>query len=139
MSEPRTGLFPTFLQPLWRHRKRGSYYSGIGIASVQAATPIPEGALVKVYLGEDGDLWVRAVTEFDDGRYEEIERTHPNYIEASEKPTISILIRQKVGGHMRTIARAISFEQWTQRATDGGDQIILSHIQSALDALTGKA
>lgn len=53
---------------VWRHKKRGTVYREILHAEVQAAEPIPEGAKVVVYQGQDGRYWAREYHEFNDGR-----------------------------------------------------------------------
>lgn len=60
-------------QPRVRHLKRGSEYAVIGEASVQASSDIAEGDRVMVYRGLTTDqLYVRPVTEFNDGRFEKL-------------------------------------------------------------------
>lgn len=58
--------------PRWRHKKRGTVYTEIGRARVQAASdgPIGEDDAVVVYRSEDGTLWAREQSEFEDGRFE---------------------------------------------------------------------
>ncbi|MFC0407958.1 hypothetical protein [Roseomonas elaeocarpi] len=56
----------------FRHRKRGTTYTFVGIASVQAAREIKEGHCLAVYRGTDGRLWVRPPGEFFDGRFERL-------------------------------------------------------------------
>ena len=59
----------------WRHRKRGSEYTEIGRAVLQASTgPVGEGATLVIYQNVSGKLWAREQTEFEDGRFEEITR-----------------------------------------------------------------
>ena len=58
----------------FRHLKRGSAYTAIGVASVQTETPITEGARLVVYRGADGALWARPENEVLDGRFEELAR-----------------------------------------------------------------
>ena len=57
----------------FRHRKRGSKYVVLGQAKAQSATPIPEGAMVIVYMGHDGAWHVREWSEFHDGRFEQLD------------------------------------------------------------------
>lgn len=57
----------------WRHVKRGSEYDLLGIAQVQASTPIVEPQMVAVYRSvREGELWVRPADEFTDGRFEPV-------------------------------------------------------------------
>lgn len=56
----------------WRHKKRGSFYTEVGIASVQSAHPIVEGDRLVIYLNEAGELWARPQAEFEDGRFEKV-------------------------------------------------------------------
>jgi hypothetical protein len=59
----------------WRHVKRGSIYTEVGRAELQAATAniIEEGTTLVIYRGEDGKLWARGEDEFTDGRFERID------------------------------------------------------------------
>lgn len=52
----------------YRHRRRGSLYEMIGLASVQGV--VEEGNYAVIYRGEDDRLWVRDRNEFFDGRFE---------------------------------------------------------------------
>lgn len=58
--------------PRWRHRKRGSTYRQVCLASLQASSPCEESAVLVVYQGEDGRYWARPHDEFHDGRFEDI-------------------------------------------------------------------
>lgn len=60
-------------RPVWRHRKRGSIYSKVGSAIVQAETPLQDGDITTLYQGVDGKWFVRPPTEFEDGRFEPLE------------------------------------------------------------------
>lgn len=55
-----------------RHVKRGTEYTVLGQAQMQAAEPVREGEMVIVYRGADGALWVRPTDEFRDGRFEAV-------------------------------------------------------------------
>ena len=61
-------------RPKWRHRKRGSEYAEIGIAELQNSTGpvLTDGDAMMVYRAQDGSLWVRAIREFMDGRFESL-------------------------------------------------------------------
>jgi len=57
----------------WRHKKRGTIYERVGQAQVQCPkdAPLTDYEVVEVYRDvNDGELWVRRVSEFHDGRYE---------------------------------------------------------------------
>jgi len=57
--------------PTHRHLGRGTTYEVIGEARLQQAGqfgPV-EGDSITVYRGEDGQLWCRAQSEFEDGRF----------------------------------------------------------------------
>lgn len=57
--------------PRWRHKKRGTTYIVVGQAQVQADEPLTDYEIVTVYRCEQtGDLWVRRISEFMDGRFE---------------------------------------------------------------------
>lgn len=62
----------------WRHKKRDTLYVELGRAELQVSTypgnvELSEGAVLVVYQGVDGKLWVRTEAEFNDGRFEEVE------------------------------------------------------------------
>jgi len=61
---------PVAWQPTHRHIKRGSTYSAIGPALLQASAPCVEPDEMMVYRAESGELWVRPLAEFTDGRFE---------------------------------------------------------------------
>ena len=62
--------------PRYRHKVRGGNYKLVGTAQVQAPedAPLTDYEIVQVYVGEDGEMWVRRRSEFFDGRFEEIQR-----------------------------------------------------------------
>jgi hypothetical protein len=54
----------------WRHKKRGSTYTEICRAELQADRDVIEGFTMIVYRCDDGKYWVRWEEEFEDGRFE---------------------------------------------------------------------
>jgi hypothetical protein len=57
----------------WRHKQRGTTYAVEGIAMLQTAEPLSDYTQLIVYRCErTGDLWARSVSEFRDGRFEQI-------------------------------------------------------------------
>jgi hypothetical protein len=63
-SPPVVGWRPTH-----RHVARGGEYQVIGEAQVQTVTGLCDYDVVTVYRDAEGGLWVRATSEFDDGRF----------------------------------------------------------------------
>lgn len=55
-----------------RHKKRGSEYRVLGQAQVQCSDGLTDYEVVTVYVGTDGEMWVRRKSEFEDGRFEAI-------------------------------------------------------------------
>lgn len=57
----------------WRHKKRGSTYVEIGRGKMQVAADsslLDEEPIVIYRSEQDGSLWARPVTDFEDGRFE---------------------------------------------------------------------
>lgn len=70
----------------WRHQKRGSSYAEIGRATAQSAIPIREGDTVVVYVADvDGSINVRKDTEFEDGRFEQLDLARPRDTDETAK------------------------------------------------------
>lgn len=64
-------------RPTHRHRKRGTLYEVLGDAVLQSASDVRDDHPLIVYRGEDGQLWARPPTEFNDGRFEELSASQP--------------------------------------------------------------
>lgn len=64
---------PEVCMPTHKHLKRGTNYQLLSTkATIQTDTPLTDHDEVAVYKGEDGKLFVRPVSEFEDGRFERI-------------------------------------------------------------------
>lgn len=94
--------------PTHRHVKRGTDYRVIGEAEAQvssapfvdamgAYSQLREGDRFMVYEGRDGKLWLRRVSEFNDGRFEALSQPAPEPVAGGKvvglAPT-SIVIRR---------------------------------------------
>jgi hypothetical protein len=56
-----------------KHKKRGGTYEVVGYGEIQTDTPLGDYAKVVVYRDETaGHIWIRPVSEFGDGRFEEL-------------------------------------------------------------------
>ena len=65
--------------PTHRHKKLGSEYEVIGEATLKIDTTfLTNGEQVAVYRDVAGKLWVRSVAEFNDGRFETINKENEN-------------------------------------------------------------
>ena len=66
-------------RPTHRHRKRGTTYRILGTARLQAARTgsVEECFALTIYEGEDGQRWAREADEFEDGRFERLDRPTP--------------------------------------------------------------
>jgi hypothetical protein len=56
----------------WRHKKRGTTYTEVGRGLLQMAytDSLTDNDLMVVYRDQAGSLWMRAESEFNDGRFE---------------------------------------------------------------------
>lgn len=59
----------------YRHKKRGSRYAEIadGILQVEEGTILIDGDVLKAYVDDEGRVWFRELSEFNDGRFEELD------------------------------------------------------------------
>ncbi len=71
----------------YRHKKRGTVYTEIGRAELQMASELVDGAELVVYRGDDGKLWAREVSEFLDGRFEELPAETPPCTQSPARPS----------------------------------------------------
>lgn len=64
----------------WKHKKRGTTYNEIGRGRLQSNDPggLTDLEVMVIYQGEDGNLWVRDQTEFEDGRFERLSPSFDN-------------------------------------------------------------
>ena len=63
-------LFSSGLFKRYRHLKRGTTYVEVGRGEVQSDTVVREGDELVVYVGENGRVWLRPPSEFNDGRFQ---------------------------------------------------------------------
>lgn len=57
----------------FRHKKRGTTYKVIGVGQIQSDVPLTDSEYVVIYQSEaDGHFWARRMSEFEDGRFEEL-------------------------------------------------------------------
>lgn len=56
----------------WRHKKRGSTYVEIGRGRMQMNGELDNEPVVIYIADNDGSIWVRPASEFDDGRFERV-------------------------------------------------------------------
>ena len=58
---------------MYRHKKRGTTYTKVGVAELQYSNRVIEGDHLVIYrCRETGKLWARPDDEFNDGRFEEL-------------------------------------------------------------------
>jgi hypothetical protein len=57
----------------WRHVKRGSTYVELARGELQSSARISEGTRLVSYQGDDGTVYFRPVSEFEDGRFVRID------------------------------------------------------------------
>ena len=59
--------------PRWRHKKRQTTYTEVGRGKLQVMTDAMDMEPLVIYrCEEDGSLWARPVSEFEDGRFERL-------------------------------------------------------------------
>jgi hypothetical protein len=56
----------------FKHKKRGTFYKAIAEGNLQIDNPVYDNMKLQIYQGDDGKFWARPVSEFNDGRFEEI-------------------------------------------------------------------
>lgn len=67
-------------RPRWKHVRRGSSYTEICRAELQASRDVVAGLTMVVYRGDNGKYWVRHEDEFEDGRFEPISPDHTPHV-----------------------------------------------------------
>jgi hypothetical protein len=72
MSGPVTQKVSAELWPQWRHKKRGTTYTEMGRATMQVNGPLDMAKVVIYQSNADGSMWVRPLSEFEDGRFERV-------------------------------------------------------------------
>jgi len=76
MTDTKHAPEPVTQDERYRHKKRGTEYTLIGVGRAQGT--LHDEDPVVLYRGDDGGLWVRHQVEFCDGRFERVEaRTTP--------------------------------------------------------------
>lgn len=65
LTTPAPGWKPTH-----RHVGRGTVYTVVGEATLQTTIELYDYEPLVIYRGEDGQLWARPTSEFNDGRFE---------------------------------------------------------------------
>lgn len=56
----------------YTHATRGSTYTKLAIGTAQTTNPISDNEKLVAYLDKNGEYWFRPITEFEDGRFQEI-------------------------------------------------------------------
>lgn len=102
--------------PRYRHKKRGTHYTMLGTASLQAEVPPVEGCRLVVYRGDDDMLWARPETEFMDGRFEQLS---PPF----RKDSI-LALTTKTKGNNDSPAERLSAADMPQQSLDEHDPIM---------------
>ena len=86
----------------WRHKKRGTLYTEVGIAFLQTsgAQPLADGMAMMVYRDDGGTLWTRQFDEFHDGRFQGVLPASPPAQPASIEPAgeAKFLVRYRPTG-----------------------------------------
>ena len=64
-------LDPNEVWATYRHKKRGTTYTVMGLATMQIdGSPLDMEKAVIYQSNFDGSMWVRPLAEFEDGRFE---------------------------------------------------------------------
>lgn len=74
LASPATAQARSAVEPTHRHVRRGTEYVEIGRGELQSSITLREGdePLVVYRSVDDGRIWIRPASEFDDGRFEAI-------------------------------------------------------------------
>lgn len=59
-------------RPDYRHKKRGTVYDLMCEDAIFQGNFVNDNDILCIYMGENGQIWVRLKEEFYDGRFEEI-------------------------------------------------------------------
>ena len=116
---------------IWRHKRRGTAYQIVGHAELRSAGGhLEEGQPLTIYRSiEDGKLWARPTSEFNDGRFERVgPKTLPEHAATLKLPdgfvawsdfVIDVLnIRGPDGAIVGRITRAALDDSLGQREAD---------------------
>lgn len=115
------------LSPMYvRHVRTRGEYRVLGYGKLQSVRPIADMTAMVAYTGTDGKLWVRPLSEFEDGRFETLEGDKLTPIEpVTDEKKLADFLSQRLPSDLTigdTTYRAGTTLHGIKRILDAGDQ-----------------